>query len=255
MDLLLDRRVVLLVGGRGSIGRAAQEVLAQEGAVVVVADRAGTQADVDIDVTDEASVRDAVAAVVAKYGRIDGLVVLSAIFAAKPAVAISADEWDAMLDVNLKGTFLVCREALPHMQRAGFGRIVLLASLAGQIGGAVAGAHYAASKGAVLSLAKSLARQARRNAADDSAPASDSSRTARSAEIDITVNVISPGPVESSMTAHWSAEERERMTAAIPVGRFAEPREIADAIAWLVSPRTAYIHGARIDINGGALMD
>ncbi|MEX2185402.1 MAG: SDR family NAD(P)-dependent oxidoreductase [Pirellulales bacterium] len=254
MDLLLDQRVVLLVGGNGSIGRAAQDVLRGEGATVVVADHAATGCDgadpyVVVDVTDAQSVRRMVDAVSTKHGRLDGLVVLSAIFAAKPAVEISADEWDEMLGVNLKGTFLVCREVLPHMQQARFGRIVLLSSLAAQIGGAVAGAHYSASKGAVLALVKSLARQARRPAAATSATS-----TASSAEIDITVNAISPGPVESAMTAGWTAEERARMTSAIPAGRFAEPREIADVIAWLLSPRTAYIHGARIDVNGGALM-
>ncbi len=262
MDLLLNRRVILLVGGNGSIGRAAQEVLREEGAIVVVADRADTNpattVDLTVDVTDGESVRSAVDATLAKHGRLDGLVVLSAIFSAKPAVAISADEWDEVLDVNLKGTFLACREVLPHMQRAGFGRIVLLASLAAQIGGAVAGAHYSASKGAVLSLAKSLARQARRGVVpgvERGDEAENPALAASAAEIDITVNAISPGPVESAMTAGWNDDERQRMMAAIPAGRFAQPREIADAIAWLLSPRTAYIHGARIDVNGGALMD
>lgn len=253
MDLLLDRRVILLVGGSGSIGRAAQDVLRGEGATVVNADAPSTQPDVPVDVSDETSVRQCVDAVLARCGRIDALVVLSAVFAAKPAVEISGDEWDQMLDVNLKGSFLAAREVLSHMQRAGFGRIVLLSSLAAQIGGAVAGAHYAASKGAVLSLAKSLARQARKPVPREGDADSEADhRSPR--EIDITVNAICPGPVESAMTAQWTAEERARMAAAIPAGRFAEPREIADAIAWLVSPRTAYIHGARIDINGGALM-
>ncbi len=246
MDLLLKDRVVLLAGGSGSIGAVSQKKLAAEGAIVNVADVAphdGTIAppDVVVDLTDAASVGRAVAAVLARHGRIDALVVLAALFAAKPLVEITADEWDHVLDVNLKGSFLICREVLPHMQQAGFGRIVLLASLAAQIGGAVAGAHYAASKGAVLSLVKSLARQARRTSA---APD----------RIDITVNAISPGPVESAMTAHWTSDERQRMLAGIPAGRFARPEEIADVIAWLVSPRTAYIHGARIDVNGGALM-
>lgn len=253
MDLMLDRRVILLVGGSGSIGRAARDVLRGEGAVVVNADSPGTQPDIPIDVTDEASVRHAVDAVMSQHGRIDALVVLAAIFAAKPAVEISGEEWDRMLGVNLKGSFLAAREVLPHMQRAGFGRIVLLSSLAAQIGGAVAGAHYAASKGAVLSLVKSLARQARTPVArEDCATAELDLRSPR--DLDITVNAICPGPVESAMTASWTAEERARMAAAIPAGRFAEPREIADAIAWLVSPKTAYIHGARIDVNGGALM-
>jgi 3-oxoacyl-[acyl-carrier protein] reductase len=120
------------------------------------------------------------------------------------------------------------------MQRASYGRIIALASLAGQVGGVVAGAHYAASKAGVLSLVKSLARQV-------AAPG-------------VTINAVSPGPVESQMTALWPAKDRQRMLATIPAGRFAHPEEIADVIAFLASPRAAYIHGARIDINGGAFM-
>jgi NAD(P)-dependent dehydrogenase (short-subunit alcohol dehydrogenase family) len=251
MDLRLDRRVILLVGGSGSIGRATQGVLRDEGAIVVNADAETTSPDVAIDVTDPASVQRAVNMGLSQHGRIDGLVVLSAIFSATPAVAISPDEWDQMLDVNLKGSFLAAREVLPHMQRARFGRIVMLASLAGQIGGAVAGAHYAASKAAVLSLVKSLAKQARRLPSDE---AKNAHAQPAAGEFDITVNAVSPGPVESAMTRGWTAAEREKMTSSIPAGRFAEPQEIADVIAWLVSPRVAYIHGARIDVNGGVLM-
>jgi NAD(P)-dependent dehydrogenase (short-subunit alcohol dehydrogenase family) len=103
----------------------------------------------------------------------------------------------------------------------------------------------------VLALIKSLARHARRPAASNN---HDNAAPPHPRDLDITVNAVSPGPVESAMTASWTDAERERMHAAIPAGRFAEPREIADAIAWLLSPRTAYIHGARIDINGGAFM-
>jgi 3-oxoacyl-[acyl-carrier protein] reductase len=251
MDLRLDRRVVLLVGGSGSIGRATQAVLREEGAIVINADAEPTSPDVAIDVTDPASVQRAVNAVLSQHGRMDGLVVLSAIFSATPAVEISPDEWDQMLDVNLKGSFLAAREVLPHMQRARFGRIVMLASLAGQIGGAVAGAHYAASKAAVLSLVKSLAKQARRLPPDE---AKNTTVQPPAGAFDITVNAVSPGPVESAMTAGWTAAERDKMTSSIPAGRFAQPQEIADVIAWLVSPRTAYMHGARVDINGGVLM-
>jgi NAD(P)-dependent dehydrogenase (short-subunit alcohol dehydrogenase family) len=231
MDLQLNDRVALLVGGAGSIGQAVAGVLSAEGARVLVADQSGPLA---VDVTRPDSVAEMIAKVLAAHGRIDILVCLVGVYQAKPAVEISSDEWRRMLDVNLHGTFLVCRDVLPHMQRASYGRIIALASLAGQVGGVVAGAHYAASKAGVLSLVKSLARQA-------AAPG-------------VTINAVSPGPVESQMTAHWPAEDRQRMLATIPAGRFAHPEEIADVIAFLASPRAAYIHGARIDINGGAFM-
>jgi 3-oxoacyl-[acyl-carrier protein] reductase len=243
MDLKLSDRVALLVGGRGSIGAAVAQVLTTESARVIIADQAPYKPEsqakdtthyIALDVTHPESVAKMVRDVLSAHARIDILVCLVGIYQAKPAVEITPDEWRTMLDVNLAGTFLVCREVLPHMQSAGFGRIICLASLAGQVGGVVAGAHYAASKGGVLSLVKSLARQV-------TAPG-------------VTVNAVSPGPVESQMTANWPAADRQKMLASIPAGRFATAEEIADVVAFLASPRAAYIHGARIDINGGAFM-
>jgi 3-oxoacyl-[acyl-carrier protein] reductase len=231
MDLQLHDRVALLVGGAGSIGQAVARAFAAEGARVVVADQTGTIA---VDVTKPDSVAAMVKEVLATHGRIDILVGLVGIYEAQPALEITSDQWRRMLDVNLLGAFLTCREVLPHMQRAGFGRIILLASLAGQVGGVVAGAHYAASKAGILSLVKSLARQVGTQG--------------------VTINAVSPGPVDSQMTSTWPSEDRQRMLAAIPLGRFARPEEIADVVAFLASPRAGYIHGARIDINGGAFM-
>ena len=231
MNLELHDRVALLVGGAGSIGQAASRVLVAEGARVVVADQTATLA---VDVTQPDSVAAMVQEVLATHGRIDILVCLVGIYEAKPALEITSEQWRQMLDVNLLGTFVTCREVLPHMQRAGFGRIILLASLAGQVGGVVAGAHYAASKAGILSLVKSLARQVGTQG--------------------VTINAVSPGPVESQMTSTWPPADRERMLAAIPAGRFARAEEIADVVAFLASPRAGYIHGARIDINGGAFM-
>jgi 3-oxoacyl-[acyl-carrier protein] reductase len=243
MDLKLNDRVALLVGGCGSIGAAVAQVLTTEGAHVIIADQAphkpeaqakDTTHSIVVDATQPESVAKMVRDVLSTHARIDILVCLVGIYQAKPALEITPDEWRTMLDVNLAGTFLVCREVLPHMQSSGFGRIICLASLAGQVGGVVAGAHYAASKAGVLSLVKSLARQV-------TAPG-------------VTVNAVSPGPVESQMTANWPAVDRQKMLASIPAGRFATAEEIADVVAFLASPRAAYIHGARIDINGGAFM-
>lgn len=112
--------------------------------------------------------------------------------------------------------------------------MICVASLAGQVGGVVAGANYSASKAGVLSLVKSLAKQ--------------------SAQPGITVNAICPGPVQGAMTAAWPEVEREHIREQIPMGRFAEPDEIAHAVAFLASPKAGYIHGAHIDVNGGLFM-
>jgi len=242
MDLQLQGKVALVVGAAGSMGVALAQRLLDEGAVPVAADLAPrldqvafVREQVPLDVTDPASVRRAVADVRQRLGRIDIVVVLAGVYQAKPIVEILPEEWDRLLDINLKGTFLVCKEVLPVMQAQDYGRIVLLASLAGQVGGMVAGAHYAASKAGVLSLVKSLTKQA--------------------PQPWITINAISPGPVAGAMTGAWPQADRERMLRAIPLGRFAQPEEIADLALFLSSPRAAYIKGARIDINGGAHLD
>lgn len=241
MDLQLSGKVAFVTGAAGSMGQAIVQGLLAEGAQVAGGDlpgRFGPYEDVlavDLDVTDEASVRAAVERVTTKFGRIDILVHLVGIYQGKLIRDLTVDEWDRMLDVNLKGAFLICREVLPVMQRQDYGRMILLASLAGQVGGVVAGAHYAASKAGVLSLVKSLAKQA--------------------SEPWITVNAVSPGPVEGNMTGDWPAADRQQLIEKIPLKRFGRPEEIADLVLFLSSPRAGYIKGARIDINGGVHMD
>lgn len=238
MDLQLSGRVALLTGGAGSIGQAIAAALRTEGAIAVAADRgaalaaAGLRDGPELEVTDAASVQRAVQEVLARHGRLDILVTAAGLYQATPFDELSAGDWDRVLEVNLKGTFLACQAALPTMRQRGFGRILLLASLAGQVGGLVAAANYAASKAGVLSLVKSLARQ--------------------TGHPQITVNAVSPGPVTGGMTANWPDADREQMIARIPTGRFASPEEIADVVAFLASPRAGSIHGARIDVNGGA---
>lgn len=249
MDLELTDRVALVVGAAGSMGEALVTRLLGEGAAVVAADlpgkleatiytdpeKQGRLRRVAIDVTTPASVTQAVKEAAAWRGKLDICVVLAGIYHARPVLEITADEWTRILDVNLKGSFLVSQAVLSEMQQGQYGRLILLASLAGQVGGLVAGAHYAASKAGVLSLVKSLAKQVK--------------------EPWITINAISPGPVAGAMTDAWPQADRDRMVASIPLGRFGKPEEIADLALFLASPRAAFIKGARIDINGGAHMD
>lgn len=240
MNLQLKDKVALLVGATGTIGAACAELLAAEGARVVIADlpsslQHSNLEGVPIDVTEESSVRACVEQVIRDFGRIDVAVVLAGIFQGSPISEITADDWDRVLAVNLKGTFLVCREVLPHMQQGDYGRIICIASLAGQVGGIAAGANYAASKAGVLSLVKSVAKQ--------------------SQQPWITVNAINPGPVEGTMTSVWSEAMHDRVRSRIPLGRYARPEEIAAAVAFLASPQAAFIHGAHLDVNGGLYMD
>jgi NAD(P)-dependent dehydrogenase (short-subunit alcohol dehydrogenase family) len=241
MDLQIAGKVALLVGGRGTLGQACARLLRDEQATVVIADQpmhAESQdrlSCVDLDVTSEASVRGAIAQVVRDHQRIDILVCLAGVYHGGTATSISQADFDRVLAINLTGTFLVCREVLPLMQGQDFGRIICLASLAGQVGGVVAGANYSASKAGVLSLVKTFAKQ--------------------STKPWITVNAINPGPVEGAMTGSWTPEERDGLRRMVPLRRFATPDEVAAAVVFLASPRAAFIHGAHLDINGGLYMD
>ena len=145
-----------------------------------------------------------------------------------------------MLRVNALGTFLCVREMLRRCggQAIEHGRIVTVASLAGQMGGMQSGAAYSASKGAVLALSKVVAREA--------------------ASLGITVNTVAPGPIDTPML-HQTVPEAQRSqkylgTAAVPLGRIGTPEEIAAAVSYLVSPGAGFVTGATIDVNGGMLM-
>lgn len=239
MDYQLHGRVALLAGGAGTLGRAAASALAGEKAQVVIADLnppdRGQWPFVAMDVTQPSSVAAAVQEVEKSFGRIDILVTLAGVYQGGKVSEISPDDWNRLLQINLTGTFLVCRVVLPRMQQSDYGRIICVASLAGQVGGVVAGANYSASKAGVLSLVKSLAKQ--------------------SEQPWITVNAVNPGPVQGQMTDAWPPAQREMVRQKIPLQRFAQPQEIADAVTFLASPRAAFIHGAHIDINGGLYMD
>ncbi len=240
MDFQLKNKIVFLAGGAGSIGQAMHAAFEREGAKVVLADQGETLtghqlSGMSLNVTDQQSVTSAIDQVYQEHGRIDVLIVLAGIYQGGPVEGISSEQWRRVLDVNLQGTFLVTKECLPRMAQQDFGRILCLASLAGQVGGVVAGANYSASKAGVLSLVKSLAKQC---------PAET-----------MTINAISPGPVAGAMTDSWTEEERQSVCDKIPIGRFTNPDEIADLALFLSSPSAAAIHGARLDINGGLYMD
>ena len=245
----LKNKVAIITGAASGIGRAAAQLFAQEGAAVVVADvqeKQGQQVVQDIqaaggralfvrtDVTIEADAENLIEKTLSAFAALDIAYNNAGYEHVEDAHTLAAEHWQRQIEINLTGTFLACREALPIMQRQDYGRIICVASLAGQVGGVVAGANYSASKAGVLSLVKSLARQSEKPW--------------------ITVNAISPGPVDGSMTDAWPDEQRDRVRDSIPLKRFATADEVASLAIFLASPRAAYIHGARIDLNGGLFM-
>jgi len=242
----LTDRVALVTGAAQGIGAAVAGTLFRDGARVAVADvrveaarqtsasidPAGTRAvPVEVDVRSRESVARAFEAAETALGPVDVLVNNAAITAQGSVWEIAPEEWDDVLAVNLRGTLLCSQIAGPAMAGRGFGRIVNLASLAGQQGGTVAGAHYAASKAGILVLTKILAKEL--------------------AGRGVTVNAVVPAAIRGPVMDTMPAERLAALERTIPVGRFGEAGEVAALVAFLCSSEAGYITGAALDINGG----
>ena len=237
--------VALVTGGSGGLGKVICKRLLHEGYRVAMADIDGEalgRASLDLDhpdlVTCELDVTrrdnfDSVLAVVSKrWGGIGVLVNNAALTRTTPLFQISGEEFDHVIAVALKGTFLGCQVLGAHMGEHGYGRIINMASLAGQNGGAATGAHYAASKGGIITLTKVFARDL--------------------AASGVTVNAISPGPQDlDSVRALLPADRLEAVIQTIPVGVLGDPDYIARFVALLADPQASSATGATYDVNGG----
>jgi 3-oxoacyl-[acyl-carrier protein] reductase len=241
----LAGKSAVVTGGASGIGLACARALAGEGASVVLADvneEAGALAAEELtahyvaaDVSKPEHARRIVEETVRTRGGLDVLVTCAGAFHATPLDRIEADEWDRIQAVNLRGVFLVAQAALAVMIPRRRGRIVTVASLAGQSGGLAAGASYAASKAGVAALTKSIARFAGPHG--------------------ITANCVNPGIIDTPMIAEWPREVLERTIAQTPLGRIGKPEEVAAIVVMLASDGAAFVHGAHIDVNGGLFMD
>jgi 3-oxoacyl-[acyl-carrier protein] reductase len=245
METGLAGKTAVVTGAASGIGLACSRALAAEGATVVLADLNETAAQeaarevgghaVAVDVTKPEDARRVVEEAVARGGALDVLVACAGAFHATPLDRIEPDEWDRIQAVNLRGVFLVAQAALEVMIPRRSGRIVTIASLAGQTGGLAAGASYAASKAGVAALTKSIARFAGPHG--------------------ITANCVNPGIIDTPLIAAWAAEVLERTVAQTPLGRVGRPEEVAAIVVMLASDAASFVHGAHIDVNGGLFMD
>jgi len=247
----LDDRVAIVTGGSRGIGAAVVELLAFCGAHVVVnyvsdenaadatvnlAESLGVKAmaiQADVSQLDEAELL--VQETVEEFGRIDFLICNAGIWVGAGVESISEELWDRTLDINLKGTWSVCRAAVPQMKQQRFGRIVIVSSTAGQRGEANV-SNYAASKGGQIAFTKSLAPEL--------------------GSFGITVNAVAPGWVKTEMTADVFADpaQRKSIGKGIPLGRAATPEEIAGPIVFLCSKWAAHITGEVLNVNGGSVL-
>jgi 3-oxoacyl-[acyl-carrier protein] reductase len=228
----LHGRTALVVGGGSGIGRAIAEAFTAAGAEVVAADRKNAQ--LFVDVTDEESVRTAVAEASTGLGRIDVLVNSAGILTESPLVEMDLATWAETIAVDLTGVFLCCRHVVPGMVERGFGRVINIASQLGIKGGRDL-AHYSAAKAGVIGLTKSLALEV--------------------AEHGVLVNAIAPGPIETPLvegiTEEWKAAKRREL----PLGRFGVPEEVAPTAVLLASdPGGNLFVGQTLGPNSGDVM-
>jgi 3-oxoacyl-[acyl-carrier protein] reductase len=241
-----DAGIAVVTGAAHGLGAAIAARLHRVGHTVVVADidataaaSAATELDPSgatavsrtVDVADRDSVAALLDSVIAGLGPVRVLVNNAARTQATPLLEITPEELAGVLAVNVHGTFYACQVFGEHMAEQGYGRIVNIASLAGQNGGTATGGHYAASKGAVLSTTKVFAR--------DLAPRG------------VTVNAVSPGPQDSPIVHAIVGANLDAFVEAIPVRRLGDPAFIAEMVALLASPGAASVTGACWDANGG----
>ncbi len=241
-------KTALVTGAAGSIGAAITRFLAEDGVRVVAVDMdldrlrsvtgdfEGEVLPYVMDVSKEADVATAMAKIRSEVGDIDILVNVAGILSNNKLMQTSAEEWHHIHAVNLDGPFFLSKEVLPAMEKAGWGRIVNIASYAWKSGGKTSGTAYSSSKAAMVGLTFAIAKQA--------------------AEFGVTVNGIAPAYVMSPMvTEQLSEQQRQKMMSEIPVRRFSEPEEIANCVRFLASPMSAFITGEIIDMNGGFQFD
>jgi 3-oxoacyl-[acyl-carrier protein] reductase len=228
-QLDLKGRIAVVTGGRIGIGAAIVKRLEGSGAKVRIWD-VGSRDD-PVDVADRQAVERAAARAIAELGRIDILVNNAGIAGpTMPVVDYPVDEWKRVIDIDLTGPFLCCRAVVPHMVKAGYGRIVNIASVAGKEGNPNAAA-YVAAKGGLIAFTKALGKEL--------------------AKTGVLVNCITPAAAQTAILDQVTPEFAQFMLSKIPMGRFVKVEEIAAMACWLATEDCSFTTGGVFDISGG----
>ena len=244
----LTGKIAVLTGAARGIGRAIAQRMVKEGAEVVVCDvdfqaaketahvlngNGNKASALRLDVSKPEEALAVVQDVKRRFGRIDILVNNAGICPRIPILEVSELDFDRIVGVNLKGTFFMSQAVSPVMQEQQSGRIVNVSSIAARTGGVAASSVYGATKAGIIAFTKSFARTLAPN---------------------VTVNAVAPGVVDTDMS-RLPAQQMATILKQVPLGRLAQPEEIASAVVFLASEEASYITGATVDVNGGWLMD
>jgi len=246
----LKDRVAIVTGGARGVGKAIALAFSREGARLALVDVDKEQLEVvkkqiekgkskviaiPCDITKSSDVKEMVDQVRKRFGRIDILVNNAGIIRRGTIETVTEEDWDRVIEVNLKGTFNCCKAVAEIMKSQKYGKIVNVSSIAGKMGDITSAPGYGPSKAGVDALTKTLARQL--------------------AKYGINVNAVAPHAIETEMSAQWSEERRKEIIASIPLGRLGKPEDVANAVLFLASDEASFITGEILDVNGGALMD
>lgn len=243
-------KIALITGGSRGIGRSCALKLAADGCHLVINYKSDKQSAEETaskareygvkalicqaDMSKVAEIEKLVNFTVEQFGRIDILINSAGIAQIVDYSQITEEDWDGMMELNLKGTFFCCQKVMEVMKKQQAGKIVNLASTAGQMGGFIVGVNYSVSKAGVICMTKSLSKPAIKHG--------------------ININCVAPGLIDTDMTTSYPPESVAGMKGGIPIGRLGSADEVADSIVFLASDQASYFVGATLYVNGGTYL-